>query len=138
MSGNYTYLMPGPWLAQGSKPPPGVRGIPFDVIVLAAMEYQWPELPGYHVIRIPLDDSGPPPSALDRKLIRHTAREIADRIRRHERCLVTCWEGRNRSGVLVGLALRDLGLPGVEAARRIREARNGLTNPHFHTTMVGK
>jgi protein-tyrosine phosphatase len=134
---SYTYLMPGPWLAQGSAPPPGVRGLPFDVIVLAAMEYQDPDLPGYHVIRVPLDDSGPPPSKLDRHLIRRTAREIADRVRHRERVLVTCMQGRNRSGVLVGLALRDLGLPGREAAQRIRMARNGLTNPHFHAMVVG-
>ena len=133
---SYTYLMPGPWLAQGSVPPPNVRGIPFDVIVLAAMEYQDIELPGYTVIRVPLDDSGPPPSTLDRRLIRHMAREIADRIRHRERCLVTCAQGRNRSGVLAGLALRDLGLPGAEAARRIRLARNGLTNRHFHAMVV--
>jgi len=134
---SYTYLMPGPWLAQGSAPPAHVV-IPFDVIVLAAMEYQNPELPGYHVIRVPLDDSGPPPNALDRRRIRHTAREIADRVRWRERVLVTCMQGRNRSGVLAGLAIRDLlGIPGAEAARRIRLARNGLSNPYFHAMVVG-
>ena len=133
--GSYHYLMPGPWLAQGSAPSPGMR-LPFDVIVLAAMEYQ-PDLPGYTVIKVKLDDSGPPPSKLDRHIIRRTAREIADRIRHRERCLVTCWQGRNRSGVLAGLALRDLGLSGAEAARRIQLARNGLTNHYFHAMVVG-
>jgi protein-tyrosine phosphatase len=134
--GGYTYLMPGPWLAQGSAPPSGVR-VPFDVIVLAAMEYQEPELPGYRVMRVPLDDSGPPPSASDRVLIRSTAKKIVDYVRSRRRVLVTCMQGRNRSGVLVGLALREMGLPGAEAARRIRLARNGLTNPHFHAMVVG-
>ena len=134
---SYTYLMPGPWLAQGSAPPPFVRGIPFDVIVLAAMEYQDPELPGYTVIRIPLDDSGPPQSKVDRMRIRHTASEIADRVSLRERVLVTCMQGRNRSGVLAGLALRHLGLPGAEAVRRIRLARDGLRNPWFHAMVVG-
>lgn len=133
--GSYHYLMPGPWLAQGSAPRPDAR-LPFDVIVLAAMEYQPLEMPGYHVLHVPLDD-GPPPSQVDRHLIRRTAHEIADRIRHKERVLVTCWQGRNRSGVLAGLALRDLGLSGTEAARRIRKARNGLTNPHFHAMVVG-
>lgn len=136
MSGDYTYLMPGPWLAQGSAPPSGTK-VPFDVIVLAAMEYQQVELPGYVVIRVLLDDSGPPPSDLDRRLIRRTAREIADRIRHRERVLVTCLAGRNRSGVLAGLALRELGLSGVEAARRIQQGRNGLTNRHFYAMVVG-
>ena len=138
---SYSYLMSGPWLAQGSVPPHGVYGIPFDVIVLAAIEHQDIDLPGYHVIRVPLDDSALAqrvgPSKVDRMRIRHTAREIADRIRHRERVLVTCAQGRNRSGVLAGLALRDLGLPGAEAARRIRLARNGLTNKHFHAMVVG-
>lgn len=137
-NGGYSYLIPGPWLAQGSAPPSVVSTvrIPFDVIVLAAMEYQ-PELPGYHVMHVPLDDSGPPPSVVDHHLIRRTAREIADRVRLRERVLVTCWQGRNRSGVLAGLAMRHLGLSGVEAAHRIRVLRNGLRNPHFHAMVVG-
>jgi len=132
MSG-YSYLMPGPWLAQGSAPPPGAR-IPFDVIVLAAEEYQ-PELPGYEVMHVPLDD-GPPPSAQDRARIRTAAREIARKVRAGKRVLVTCWQGRNRSGVLAGLALVELGLPRDRAVRRIRAYRNGLTNPYFRA-MVG-
>ena len=104
----YSYLMPGGVLAQGSAPPAGVR-LPFDVIVLAAMEYQ-PDLPGYEVIRVPLDD-GPPPNEATRRRIRAAAREIAARVRTGERVLVTCWQGRNRSGVLAGLALVNLGFP---------------------------
>jgi protein-tyrosine phosphatase len=129
----YTYLLE-PWLAQGSAPPPGAR-MPFDVVVLAAMEYQ-PELPGYRVMHVPLDDSGPPPTKLDRMRIRHAARDIADLVRLRHRVLVTCAQGRNRSGVLAGLALRELGLPGVEAARRIQLLRDGLTNPHFYEMVV--
>jgi protein-tyrosine phosphatase len=130
----YSYLMPGDRLAQGSAPPPGMP-LPFDVVVLAAQEYQ-PELPGFHVLRVPLDD-GPPPDKLTRARIRHAAREIADRVRLGQRVLVTCWQGRNRSGVLAGLALRELGLPGQRAAGRIQRLRNGLTNPHFYAMVVG-
>jgi protein-tyrosine phosphatase len=122
------------WLAQGSAPPPNVR-IPFDVIVLAAQEYQ-PELPGYTVLKLPLND-GPPPSAGELEQIRFGAKYIAAQVRRHKRVLVTCWQGRNRSGVLAGLAMRELGIPGAEAARRIRVFRNGLRNPHFHAMVVG-
>lgn len=127
MSG-YSYLMPGGLLAQGSAPPPGVR-IPFDTIVLAAMEYQ-PDLPGYEVLHAPLDD-GPPPSPRERALIRETAHRVARRVRVGKRVLVTCQQGRNRSGVISGLALVELGLPGDRAARRIRRIRNGLTNVYF-------
>ena len=133
MSGGYHYLL-DPWLAQGSAPPVGVR-IPFDVIVLAAKEYQ-PVLFGYTTLYVPLDDSGPPPSTRDRVRIREVAHEIAQHVRARSRVLCTCWQGRNRSGVLAGLALRELGVPGVEAARQIRQLRNGLTNRHFYAMVV--
>lgn len=130
----YSYLMPGGVLAQGSAPPPGIP-LPFDVIVLAAMEYQ-PDLPGYEVIRVPLDD-GPPPDSATRGLIRAAAREIAARVRAGKRVLVTCWQGRNRSGVLAGLALVELGFPRSLAVSRIRRLRNGLTNAHFRAMVNG-
>jgi protein-tyrosine phosphatase len=103
--------------------------MPFDVIVLAAMEYQ-PDIPGYTVLKVPLDD-GPPPDHVTRMRIRRTAREIADRVRMGQRVLVTCWQGRNRSGVLAGLALVSLGVHPIQAVGRIRRLRDGLTNPHF-------
>jgi len=122
----YSYLSQR--LAQGSAPPISVE-IPFDTIVLAAIEYQ-PEIPGYEVIHVPLDD-GPPPTREEKALIRDTAYEVARQIRSGQRVLVTCWQGRNRSGVIAGLALVELGVPGPRAARRIQRIRNGLTNPHF-------
>jgi protein-tyrosine phosphatase len=132
----YSHLLPSGRLAQGSAPPLSAH-LPFDVVVLAAREYQ-PDLPGYAVLRAPLDDSGPPPSLADRAVIRRTAREIARLVRSHKRVLVTCWQGRNRSGVLSGLAMRELGFSGHEAARRIQLLRDGLTNPHFYAMVVGR
>jgi protein-tyrosine phosphatase len=128
---DYHYLLPN--LAQGSAPP-RAPGMPFDVIVLAAMEYQ-PDLPGYTVLKVPLDD-GPPPDKATRMTIRHKAREIADRVRRGQRVLVTCWQGRNRSGVLAGLALVNLGVAPDRAVRRIQRLRNGLTNEHFRAMVA--
>jgi protein-tyrosine phosphatase len=129
---DYHYLLPGV-LAQGSAPPP-VPGIPFDIIVLAAQEYQ-PSIPGYTVLKVPLND-GPPPDKVTRMIIRHKAREIADRVRSGQRVLVTCWQGRNRSGVLAGLALVDLGVPPDQVVRRIQRLRNGLTNEHFRAMVA--
>lgn len=130
---SYSYLLANERLAQGSAPPRGVR-LPFDVIVLAAMEYQ-PELPGHEVWHVPLDD-GPPPSTTERAWIRAAARGVAQRVRAGQRVLVTCWQGRNRSGVIAGLALVDLGHPGPRAAELIRRTRNGLTNPYFHEMVI--
>jgi protein-tyrosine phosphatase len=132
---DYTYLF-GRQLAQGRAPPPNVR-LPFDTIVLAAMEYQ-PELPGYEVLRATLDDSGPPPTPIERTLIRHAAHEVARQLRAGKRVLVTCWQGRNRSGVISGLALVELGVPREEAIRRISEFRSGLTNLHFRAMVGGR
>lgn len=132
----YTYLSAGKLIAQGSRPPVGVR-LPFDVIVLSAWEYQ-PEMPGFEVLHVPLDDDpATPVSEEDRTRIQATARRVARRIRAGRRVLVTCHQGRNRSGVIAGLALVALGVPGAEAANRIRHLRNGLTNPHFHRMVIG-
>jgi protein-tyrosine phosphatase len=129
----YSHLLANGRLAQGSFPTRGVR-LPFDVIVLAAMEYQ-PDLPGHEVWHVPLDD-GPPPSQAERAWIRAAARGVAQRVRAGQRVLVTCWQGRNRSGVIAGLALTDLGVPGPQAAQLIRRTRNGLTNPYFHEMVI--
>lgn len=135
----YTHLLAGGRLAQGSAPPSGVH-LPFDVIVLAAREYQQaeyrPASPAYEVIYVPLDDSGPPPTPEECWLIRNTASRVARRINAGKHVLVTCWQGRNRSGVISGLALVELGLPGFRAARRIQRLRKGLTNPHFYEMVV--
>lgn len=132
---SYSYLTADGRLAQGSAPPLTAR-LPFDVVVLAAEEYQ-PELPGYAVLRVPLDD-GPPPDAVTHARILAAARAVAAHVRAGRRVLVTCWMGRNRSGVVAGLALRELGLPGWRAAERVRRARDGaLTNQHFYRMVVG-
>lgn len=131
---DYHYLLSGGRLAQGSAPP-SVPGMPFEVIVLSAMEYQPAMPPGYVVLRVPLDD-GPPPDHVTRMRIRRAAREIADHVRLGQRVLVTCWQGRNRSGVLAGLAMVDLGVPPRVAVDRIRTLRDGLMNEHFRAMVA--
>jgi hypothetical protein len=134
--GGYSYLTEDGLLAQGSVPPTNVA-LPFDTIVLAAQEHQFqmPEFTG-EVIYAPLNDSGPPPTLAERELIKQTASRVARRIRAERRVLVTCHQGRNRSGVIAGLALVELGLPGPRAAERIKRIRNGLTNRYFHEMVV--
>jgi protein-tyrosine phosphatase len=132
----YSYLTADKRLAQGAKPPVGVR-LPFEVIVLAAYECQY-DLPGFEVIQVPLDDDFEQPVTLeDRTRIHATARAVARHVRAGRRVLVTCHHGRNRSGVIAGLALVELGVPGAEAFKRIRHLRDGLTNPHFRRMVIG-
>jgi protein-tyrosine phosphatase len=133
----FTHLLEDGRLAQGSAPPPGAW-MPFDVVVLAAREYQ-PDLPGYEVLRVPLEDRfppNPPPDAYTRQVVHETACRIARRVRSGRRVLVTCRAGINRSGLLAGLALTQLGVPGLQAATLIRLLRNGLQNPHFLRMVV--
>lgn len=135
-AGSYSYLTSDGLLAQGSVPPPHVV-IPFDVVVLTAIEHQHIPLPGYEVLKVPLDDSGPPPTPEERRLIYENARRVARRVLAGKRVLVTCHQGRNRSGVIAGLALVELGVPGPKAAHRIQRIRDGLVNPHFYRMVIG-
>lgn len=129
---DYSFLLKDGSLAQGSAPPPGAD-LPFDTIVLSAIEYQIDPryFPDREVLHVPLTDHGPPPTDRERELIYENAQRIARRIRKGRRVLVTCRQGRNRSGVLAGLALVELGVPGPRAAELIQRIRNGLTNTHF-------
>lgn len=129
-----------PHLWQGSCPPEGntLARAGFDKLVLCAEEHQ-PDserFPGLPLLwRCPLDDGKLDLGQLRRAF--EAADSVARSLRRGERVLVTCAEGRNRSGLVVALALhRCFGVPGGVAARRVREhrrARRGpaLSNPDF-------
>jgi hypothetical protein len=147
-------LHPGLW--QGEWPPPGRwladRG--FSTLVLCAMEYQPPYTfpdqvamfvgmreanpwPGVEVIYAPLNDDEraqvvKPPRETLRAALR-AGRVVAARLAQKRKVLVTCWQGRNRSGLVSALGLYlHLGISG-EAATRIVQTRRtkGLRNPIF-------
>lgn len=119
-------------LYQGHAPPTGdaARHAGFDAIVLCAEEYQPTDFPGVRVLHVPLDDARPTPEEWLRANV--AARDVASLLRAGKRVLVTCWQGRNRSGLVVALALRRMGMTGQQAVERVRSRRAGaLTNPHF-------
>lgn len=107
----------------------------FAALVLCAEEYQ-PDaslFPGLDVIHCPIDDTIEP---LDRRsigLVNRAAGLVAAHLNAGRRVLVTCMQGRNRSGLVSGLALHMLtGMPGAECVRVVRKGRaNALTNPAF-------
>ncbi len=144
-------IHPGLW--QGSWPPPGRwladKGI--STLVLCAYEYQppfrfpdqvamlvglrspspWPDV---NVCYAPLDDSfsqQPPRDALHAAL--KAARYAAAMLAQRRRVLVTCWQGRNRSGLVSALTLHlHLGISGKDAVRIVQTRRQrGLRNPIF-------
>jgi len=124
-----------PSLYQGSKPPEGayLRDHGFKVLVLSAMEHQPPAsaFPGVRVLHCPLDDdpSGIPPKEWTAAV--KCSKAVTKAVKRGERTLVTCAEGRNRSGLIVALALWAADRHPRHAGRvKARRAR-ALTNPAF-------
>lgn len=63
------------------------------------------------------------------------ARELARRIRAGEKVLVHCRAGRNRSGLVTALTVRNLlGCSGADALAHVQERRpRALANEHFAT-----
>jgi protein-tyrosine phosphatase len=131
----------GPGLYMGRRPPPDHKiGLVFDVVVLCAYEYQ-PKAGDYGralVLHVPLDDmEGKPPTEHEKQLAAEAGQAVAGWIRHGKRVLVTCRQGRNRSGWVTGVALLELGEPVQRAIDAIRKARgqDALDNPYFVTAL---
>lgn len=116
---------------QGGIPPMGraVRAAGFDVLVLAAAEYQPPaaQFPGVLVYHLPLlDDRGPvtPPEA---SAIRALSRRLAAHRHAGARILITCAAGLNRSGIITAATVRRLTrAPHRQIVNHIRAKRSPL------------
>jgi protein-tyrosine phosphatase len=107
-----------------------------DYLVLAARGHQPLVPPGLEGCRLELEDALPRSAEQGRRVLAgaaEVAREVARRVRRGQRVLVTCAAGLNRSGLVSGLALRRLGVDGPEAVELVRRARGprALGNPAF-------
>ena len=132
-------IAPGLWM--GGAPPEGsaLAGAGFRFLCLCAWEHQ-PRVqafPGVEVCRIDLDDDGQMPPAWQLDEAWHLGALVARRVRRGRPALVTCWQGRNRSGLVVAMALCHLtGCAGPAAVQAVRERRRApagatLTNQVF-------
>ena len=123
-----------PRLFQGANPPQGKRlscaGL--DVLVLCALEHQDPSVnyPGVMVIHAPMDDAERVPI----QVATAAAKLAAIQHQRGAKILVVCHEGRNRSGLVSALILRELHFgTGKKCADHIRRSRpRALTNPTFY------
>jgi len=134
-------VYPGLW--QGSVPPTGsaVRRAGFDALVLAATtaEYRYcygaePDerlFPGVMLHSADLDDADL--SDAEHRRARAAAHFVARVLKMKGRVLTTCMQGRNRSGLISALAIRELtrasGKACIDQVRRARS--NALTNPSF-------
>lgn len=125
-------------LWQGSLPPEGtyLSSIGFDVVVFCAKEYQpkpsW--YGGMQVIHAPNDDDSSR-SITQTELTRaaKAAGKVAKFVSSGKKVLVTCLAGRNRSGLVVALAMHKLtGMSGTEIVDHIQARRPlALTNKNF-------
>jgi len=124
-------------LYQGAYPPTGttLESNGFTLLVLAAEEYQPSSnfFPGVQVVHAPLDDHPYQLSQAEWDAIVRSAKLAGDNVMRGGRSLITCWEGRNRSGIITAVTLTLLtGWPADKAVARIRSRRPGaLTNESF-------
>lgn len=118
-------------LYMGSAPLPQ-DDLHVDVVALCAEEYQpkWLRVP--HVIYGGFDDA-----EIDAETLYEAgvmAKQVGAAIRAGKRVLVTCMQGRNRSGLVVALVLvHYYGLSGEDAVTLIRKRRGrlALSNDRF-------
>jgi hypothetical protein len=109
-----------PKLWQGSKPVGPLRG--FDAVAFCAAEHQ-PNVAGIEVYNCPLHDDVLSPE--ETSIALSCARRVASIVLSGRRVLVTCQQGRNRSGLVTALALHLLtGWPGWWCVRRVKSHRN--------------
>jgi hypothetical protein len=141
-------------LYQGSVPPIGnhLKDAGFTHVVLCAEEWQPPNYvrpdilapmgyvantdpyPGVTILHSPNDDDYDiPPSRIQLALAIKTAKAVADAVLSGGKVLVTCWAGRNRSGLVSALALHKItGASGEACISFVQKARSrALTNPQF-------
>ncbi len=120
----------------GGRPPQGaeVAQAGFGVLMLCSDTYQPPDsaFPGVTVVRRPFMDR---PFSVQPEA-QAIALEAGELIHKHmasgTRCLVTCNEGRNRSGLVCAIALAEGGMAPGAASLHIRDRRLGaLTNMDF-------
>lgn len=130
-------------LWQGSAPPPGkaLHAYGFDVLVLAAQEYQpaADKFPGVRVIHAPNDDA-PIGDGGEVEGAVAASKLVADALRRDEKVLVTCRAGLNRSGLISALALaRSTTMTGPAIVEALRRARGpwALSNDDFRDFVLG-
>ena len=105
----------------------------FDVVVLCAEELprfgmEFP--PGVRVVEAGIDDAELTPK--EAWIAQNAAETVVRELGYQKRVLVTCFAGRNRSGLVSALTLKRLGWPGDKAIEAVRAARrNALTNESF-------
>jgi hypothetical protein len=123
---------------RSQSPTACIVGDEFDLVVsLTAREGYGPSPGVEHVVARLADAVLDPPNA---ERVQQLGAVVATAVREGRRVLVRCSGGLNRSGVVVGEALVQLGLSPAEAIATVRAARGpwALTNPAFAAYLSGR
>lgn len=110
-------------------------GVPNPHWAMCAVELQ--DASGYKgkVYKCPLYDDGHTLTRKQAQMAHKVARRLASQVRAGEPVLITCAMGKNRSGLVTALVVRDLtGVSGCQAVEIVKGRRKGakaLTNPVF-------
>jgi len=123
------------WIG-GAPSPLAPVGKYFDGLVLCANEYQCPGcFPGSQTIQAPLRDDGSAMTREEQITAAKTTGKVIKLLNNGLRVLVTCYAGRNRSGLVCAMVLckgpRQMGVE--DAINLIRSARgpHALSNQDF-------
>ncbi len=117
----------------------------YQVCVLCADELQ-PDIasipdipPGVRIIEAPNDDSGRPFTPAQRLIAERAAKDVAQEYMRGSRILVSCFQGRNRSGLVMAMAIHLItGESGETCMRLVRQKVPGaIGNLAFVDYLMG-
>lgn len=126
----YDEVVPGLFQADSSWLPPQLFALGFDAVFDLCGYDRSEGCEGLAYVFYPIDDV---PWIQDPQAIHDLGRSVAVLVRSCERVVVNCMSGLNRSGLLVGRALIELGHTPREAVELVRAARgeHALSNREF-------
>jgi hypothetical protein len=125
----YSEVIPGLFQASAAHSPAEMLSM-FDVLIDVGGRDRWDGDPDPRYSFHPLDDVQ---FIADAEMIHTVGERIASLVREGKHVAVNCLSGVNRSGLLVGRALVELGYTPEEAIEAVRSARGpmALSNQHF-------
>ena len=125
----YSEVIPGLSAASAARSPAEMLAM-FDVLIDVGGRDRWDGEPDPRYRFYPLDDV---PFIADAEMIHTVGERIASLVEAGKHVAVNCLSGVNRSGLLVGRALVELGYSPEEAIEAVRRARGpmALSNQRF-------